>query len=305
VSGRRTARGRSCQRRCRDVVSVGSQTGGIGDSLAWVSDPARRGRGRIASRESKLPSDRDWERSALLEPAPSPRYPELISDGGGLPFPPGALAGPRVPLDPNDPAVSGLLAHLTARAAPKRASRLPWKRDAAPPPPPPPPSLEGWRLLARTDGEALFARGLPPKMLTMAFRQDARRRTWTCHGSSAARPLRAARDGIRASSWRPDPSHDVRPEDTTLRVLVSEQAYASGQRATGRVLAPDMYVDDNELVLTIFVTPLPGFQNGTRNPETPVRIALPHPLGPRRLLDGALMHFSTTAPAPPDAGDSG
>jgi len=267
-----------------------------------MSEPAPRRLGRLGQRDPKLPSDRDWERSDLLEPQPGPRHPTLISDGGGLPFPPAAVAGPPGPLDPGDPAVAGLLAHLTERAAPKRASRAPWKRGAPTPPPTPPASLDGWRLLARKDGEVLFARGVPPQMLTMAFRLETRRRTWSCFGSSAARPLRATRDGIRASSWRLDPTHDAKADETVLRLLVSEQAFASGQRASGRVLAPELYVDAGELVLTIFVTPMAGFQNGTPNPETPVRVALPHPVGPRRLIDGALVDFSRpTAQAGPDA----
>ena len=43
-----------------------------------------------------------------------------------------------------------------------------------------------------------------------------------------------------------------------------------------------------ELVLTMFVTPREGFQTRSPNPETPARIALPSPIGPRRLIDGAL-----------------
>ncbi|HWF74057.1 MAG TPA: hypothetical protein VG186_11965 [Solirubrobacteraceae bacterium] len=236
----------------------------------------------------KLPSERDWARAAVLEPRPGPRYPELISDGGGLPFPPAALAGPAQPLDPEDPAAAALLSHLTARAAPKRTSRVPWMRSTEPPPPPG--SLEGWRQLARTEDEVFFALGLPPRMLTAALRRAGRRRTWTFVGSSAARPLRVARDGIRASSWRLDPTHEPEPEPeaTTLRLLVTEQAYASGQRADGRILPPEIYLDDDELVLTVFVTPPRGFQNGTPNPETPVLVALAHPVGARQLIDGAL-----------------
>jgi hypothetical protein len=242
----------------------------------------------------KLPSERDWERSAVLQPRPGPRHPELISDGGGLPFSPAALVQASEPLDPDDPAVGALWAQLTARAAPTRASRAPWKRGAPAPPSPPPASLEGWRALARTDGEVLFARGRPPRLVTVAVRQDARRHTWTCLGASAARPLRATREGIRASSWRLDPTREAQLGESVLRVLVTEQTFASGQRADGRVLAPDIYVDEDELVLTVFVSPLPGFQNGSRHPETPVRVALPHPVGRRRLIDGALVPFPTS-----------
>ena len=115
-------------------------------------------------------------------------------------------------------------------------------------------------------------------------------------GSNSARPLRVIRDGIRASSWRVDPEHEPQPEETVLRVLVTEQAFANGQRANGRVLSPDVYADGDELIVRVFVTPRPGYQGGAPNPETPVRIALPHPLGPRRLIDGALAQF-----APPTA----
>jgi len=197
--------------------------------------------------------------------------------------------------------VSALLAHLAARTAPKRAPRLPWKRGA-PPPPAPPPSLDGWRQLARTDSEVLFALGRPPQLLTVALRQAARRRTWTYVAANSARPLRAMRDGIRASSWRLDPTHETGPEEIVLRVLVTEQTFANGQRADGRVLAPDIYLDEDELVLTVFVTPRPGYQGGSPNPETPVRIALPTPVGRRELIDGALVQLSPQGAVPPPAG---
>jgi hypothetical protein len=105
---------------------------------------------------------------------------------------------------------------------------------------------------------------------------------------SRAKPLRAARDGIRASSWRLDPTHELEPGETVLRVLVTEQTYAGGERAHGRVLAPDIYIDAKELVLRMFVTPKPGYNVRSPNPETPVRIALSHPLAARQLIDGAI-----------------
>lgn len=228
----------------------------------------------------------------MLEPRPAPRQPELISDGGGLPFSPAALVAVPGTLDPEDPAVGALIAQISRQTAAGRGFRRP--RKQVEPPAPTARGLEGWRLLARNEGEALFARGRPPHLLTVAVRQDVRRRNWTCVGTSAARPLRATRDGIRASSWRLDPTHELEPEETVLRVLVTEQTFAGGQRAGDRVLAPDLHVDMEELVLTMFVTPQPGFQSRSPNPETPVRIALPHPVGQRRLIDGAL--YDTTPP---------
>jgi hypothetical protein len=237
----------------------------------------------------------------VLEPRPGPRHPELVSDGAWLPFSPTVLAGTPGGLDPEDPAVSALQAFLAARQAPKTTPRVPWRRGA-PSAPAPPPSLDGWRELARTEREVLFGRGRPPQLLALAFRQEGRRQRWSYVGASSARPLRAVREGIRASSWRLDPSRETGPQDTVLHVLVTEQTFASGKRADGRLLTPDLYADEDEAVLTMFVTPRPGYQAGSPNPETPVRIALPHPLGRRRLIDGGVLEGSAQDTAPPTPG---
>jgi hypothetical protein len=271
------------------------------------TSPRRRGR----KRERKPPSEREWEASVLLEPRPAPRLAGMISDGGGLPFAPSALEAAPAPLDPQDPAAAALIAHLAARAGSKPAAAkpsfaAPWRRRTAPAPQadaeaPAIPGVDGWRLLARTDDEALFGRGLPPQLLTVAVRRESPRRGWSFAGSSAARPLRATRDGIRASSWRLDPRAESSPDDEVLRLLLTEQTFAGGQRADTRVLAPDVYIDEGELVLTMFVTPRPGFQWGSNNPETPVRVVLGEPVGLRRLIDGALVRWLPPTTGPPPA----
>jgi hypothetical protein len=251
--------------------------------------PSRRF-GRFRGRDPKLPSVRDWERSALLVPIPGQRLPALVSDGSGLPFSLDALEQPLAPLDLEDPAVAALLAQLTNEAA--RRGEYPASGHDPATVTTPEQRVEGWRALARSDDEALFARGRPPALLTVAVRRQGRRQpVWAAAAGSASHPLRAARGTIRASTWRLDPAQELHSADTLLRVLVTEQAFAGGQSAVGRVLPPDIFVDEGEIVLTLFITPRPGFQSGSRNPETPVRIELPHPVGPRRLLDGALVRL--------------
>ncbi|MGO9961188.1 MAG: hypothetical protein ACLP50_35305 [Solirubrobacteraceae bacterium] len=239
--------------------------------------------GRLGSRRPAVVSERDWERSAVLEARPVLRHPELISDGGGLPFAPGALSSSPGQLDPADPAVAVLVAQIH-RSASKAASRGKGEQGAAPTLP----SLDGWRLLARGDDEVLFGRGRPPQLVTVAVRRDRRRDTWTCMAVSNARPLRTVRDGLRASGWRLDPTSEVDPGEATIRVLVTEQTWSGGARADGRVLPPDLYVGADELVLTMYVTPRQGFQMRTPNPETPARIVLPDAVGSRQLVDGAI-----------------
>ena len=120
------------------------------------------------------------------------------------------------------------------------------------------------------------------------MRRDGRRGKWVSVSVDTARPLRVMRDGVRASGWRLDPSFEFGPEETVLRVLITEQTWAGGKRADDRVLAPDLYLGADTLVLTTFVDPLPGFQTRSPNPETPVRVVLPEPVGSRELMDGAL-----------------
>ncbi|MGO9899535.1 MAG: hypothetical protein ACLP0J_07550 [Solirubrobacteraceae bacterium] len=251
-----------------------------------MPDPARRRFARLTARQPSLPSERDWERCALLEPRPAPADPELVSDGGGLPFPPPALSGPAGQLDRTDPAVDALIALIARQKTSKDASA--WLSAQGAARAPTPASLDGWRLLARTDDDVLFARGLPPQLLTVAMRRHAKRDAWTSIATNASRPLRSTRDGIRASRWRLDPTCETNPEQSVVRVLVTEQTFAGGKRADGRLLAPDLYVGAGELVLTMYVTPREGFQTRSPNPETPARIALPVPIGTRALIDGAL-----------------
>ena len=230
-------------------------------------------RGRLLRRWGQFPIERDWESSVVLEPRRAAHEPELISDGAGLPFSPSALRAPAGQLDPDDPAVGALAAQLS-RQKPAADGSLP--------------RLEDWRILARAQGEVLFGRGQPPRMITVAMRHDGRRDNWRSHAVTRAGTLRAARDGVRASSWHLDPTYPLTPEETVIRVLVTEQTRSGGTLASKRLLAPDLHEGDDEMLMTMFVTPRPGVQMASATPETPVRVRLPSPVGERRLVDGAL-----------------
>ena len=231
--------------------------------------------------DPKPPSARQWAKAGVVVPEPAPRAPELVSDGTGLPFTidrmTGADGGP--PLDPDDPAVRGLAIKL---AASERAGRPRLRRGAKDEP-----SLEGWRELAREADEVLFGYGAPPALHTAAIRHEGRH--WTCVGVGSSRTVRAARGRIRASSWRLDPTYELTVQDTELRLLVSEQSIAGGKRAHDRILAPDLHLGGDILLLRVFVTPDIGFKTRGANPETPVIVRLPEPVGDRELLDGAVI----------------
>jgi hypothetical protein len=221
-----------------------------------------------------------------LIPQDSTPEPGLISDGGGLPFSPERPFAPFAPLDPREPPVAALLVQIDRgrrQAQPTRMLR---------PKPKPPPietaeKLTGWRELARAEDEVLYGRGRPPQLLTVAVRRGRLGR-WAPLGASNSRPLRAIRDGVRASSWRLDPTFTLRPELTALQILVTEQTMASGTPVEDRLLTPDLYLDSERVLVRVYVQPLEGYIGRTSRHETPVIVALPEPLGRRQVLDGAL-----------------
>ena len=232
-------------------------------------------RGRLLRRWGSFPSERDWERSVLLEPLVAPYEPDLISDGAGLPFPPAALGLPAGLLDTDDPPVAAFAAQLS-RQKPAPDGTVPHIRE--------------WRILTRTADDVLFARGMPPRMVTVALRREGRRNDWNSIAVTRAGALRTTRDGIRASSWQLDEKHPPGPGDTVIRMLVTEQTRSGGALADKRMLAPDLHFGAEEVLVTMFVTPKVGVQAPITSPvpATPVRLQLPSPLGERMLVDGAL-----------------
>jgi hypothetical protein len=234
----------------------------------------------------KPPAPEAWAHAPTLIPQGSTPEPGLISDGGGLPFPPDRPFQPFAPLDPREPPVAALLVQIERGRQQAQPTRL-----LRPKPKPPPietaEKLTGWRELARIELRLRHGRGRPPHLLTVAVRRGRLGR-WAPLGASNSRPLRAVRDGVRASSWRLDPTFALDPSLTALQILVTEQTMASGTPVEDRLLTPDLYLGSDRLVLRVYVQPLEGYIGRTSRHETPVFVALPEPLGRRHVLDGAL-----------------
>ena len=234
--------------------------------------------GRLRRRGALPATDEEWEQVVLLEPRLASYDPGLVSDGGGLPFAPAALDGPDGRLASDDPAVGALVARLARQKASQNQSGAP--------------SLEGWRMLARSEREVLFGHGVPPQLVTLAMRRGRRGETWSSVVVTTGKPLRSVRDGVRASGWRLDPAREPTPGDTALRILVTEQSRSGGERADGRLLAPDLHDGSDELVLTMYVTPRPGVQQpASAILETPARVRLPQPVAGRQVSDGAIYEW--------------
>lgn len=241
---------------------------------------------KLADDDRQPPPAEVWESAPVLVPVTAAAEPELISDGGGLPFPPGRAVEPSAAVDPADPAVAALLVQIDRGRRQSQPTRL-FRPKARPEPMETAKKLAAWRELARTEEEALFGRGTPPHMVTVAVKRGPRNR-WAPLGVSNSRPLRASRNGVRASSWRLDPTFSLSPDVTELRVLLTERTMATGTPAADRLLEPELVVDSERLVLRMYVKPLEGYVGRTVKHETPLIVRLPEPLGARELVDGAV-----------------
>jgi hypothetical protein len=236
--------------------------------------------------DRKPPAPEAWAHAPTLIPQGSTPEPGLISDGGGLPFAPERPFEPFAPLDSHEPPVAALLVQIDRGRRQAQPTR-PLRPKPKPPPVETAEKLNGWRELARADDELLYGRGRPPHLLTVAVRRGRLGR-WAPLGASNSRPLRAIRDGVRASSWRLDPTFGLGPDLTALHILVTEQTMASGTPVEDRLLTPDLYLGSERVVLRVYVKPLEGYIGRTSRHETAVIVALPEPLGRRQVLDGAL-----------------
>ena len=290
-SGPNIDRAPSVQIRCRGTV-----TRVVAPSINGTEDMQRRHRDGRPSKLAPCRKHRDkpldppppeaWDDARSLSPTLVAREPELISDGGGLPFAPGAIYAAFEPLDPNDPKVSALITEIDRARLLAQPTRLlrPRKKPA---PIDTSQKLAGWHELADDGSEVLFGRGRPPRLLTVAARKGLLNK-WSPLGASNSRPLRATRNHIRASSWRLDPNFELTAGQTELRILVTEQTLATGTPVADRLLTPEIYLDESEVLVRVYVQPLEGYVGRSGRNETPVIISLPEPLAGREVTDGAL-----------------
>jgi len=143
-----------------------------------------------------------------------------------------------------------------------------------------------WRLLQRRDGRALYGSGDKRRVVAVLL-ERTRAQSWSYSSSGDCRP-EVVRDGLGPSGWELNPEGSP-PEatDTSIELLVTEQACASGEPSQDRILEPTVRYGRKAITITYFVEPLKGGQFCPSNPPSEVTLALAESLGDRALLDGA------------------
>lgn len=79
------------------------------------------------------------------------------------------------------------------------------------------------------------------------------------------------------------------PDATTLDLLVTEGACASGQPAEGRIELLDLTETDTQVEIRVGVQPLPGAQTCPGNPATPYSVELDSPVGQRSVINAGVI----------------
>ena len=141
----------------------------------------------------------------------------------------------------------------------------------------------GWRELYRSKTLALYESDVPDGLLVATVR--ATNGVWSGQSAGPCQPRTWLGTSLGiAAGWKL--SLKASASSTTLKVLVTERACASGKSAVGRIAKPRISYEADRVVITIGVTPLTGKQSCTANPATRLTVTLSEPLGDRDLYDG-------------------
>jgi hypothetical protein len=149
---------------------------------------------------------------------------------------------------------------------------------------------EGWQLLASSESSVLLVHHDPKhnsnSFLSFVFTDGV----WRLAGLSAGGPCPlqiVMDDGLGSVAWEVDPTAEpLSPEATSIPVLVTELACASGQPMGDRLVGPKVLMTETDVLIVFRVEPLSGAQECPGNPAQRVVVELPEPLGDRVVRDG-------------------
>jgi hypothetical protein len=94
-------------------------------------------------------------------------------------------------------------------------------------------------------------------------------------------------DELNAVDWRLDPAVAPLASATTLDVLVTERQCVGGVVVGGRLRGPQVVMTEQAVRIAFAAVPPAGNEfTCPGNPESPVTVQLPEPLGAREIVEG-------------------
>lgn len=223
-----------------------------------------------------------------LIPDPGLLNGELRYLCGGLVFDPAILEQPGTAEQADTPKAKVLRAYIQQTA--REGEALP---------------ETGWHLLNdRPDGADYLNTGTPPgsdpEVVSATIQLGValgRMASW-----NRCQPTVVVPKGLNVGSWGLDPSGpELGRETQVLRLLVHEEACASAQLPTGRVVGPALSFEDDVVVVLFGVQQQSGAATCPGNPSLPVTIDLGQQIGDRDLVDPS--RWPPTIVKIPGAGD--
>jgi hypothetical protein len=131
----------------------------------------------------------------------------------------------------------------------------------------------------------LFGREADPASGAVGYREIAIDRVdgeWDLDIWGGCGPPLVSVDGFEISELRLNPDDEPTSSSTSLALLVTERACASGELPIGRGVAPIVFESDTSVeILVLIEEPRRGGENCPGNPSFPVSVDLETPLGDR------------------------
>jgi hypothetical protein len=103
-------------------------------------------------------------------------------------------------------------------------------------------------------------------------------------------------DTFGAARLSIDPTAAPGPDATTLTLLATEHACASGQPPDGRKIVTTVTETEADVSILVLVEGM-GMATCPSNPPFPVTVQLDQPLGSRQILDGSTLPGRPVEPA--------
>lgn len=220
--------------------------------------------------------------TATTEPPPEVVVPpdadgnfpdDTLVSCGTVPFPIGAIDTIR-PLDDADP--GGLAEAITPFLEGEEGAFWP---------------QEGWQILHLTDDQALLiANDETGGLAFMSAANDGSGWTWTgaTGGVEECRLQFVVPEGLNTVDWRLDP--DAPPLDSDsdeVSVILTERECVGGIELGDRLVEPQIVMTETQVFLAFASQPPEGDAFTCQsNPDQPMIVTLPEPMGDRQLVEG-------------------
>lgn len=145
-----------------------------------------------------------------------------------------------------------------------------------------------WLILRKTPDEVILVHPGEEGLAFMTTRFIGGEWQWSGSSSGGSCPLYyQVPDELNPVDWRLDPANIPIQDSTVIQVLATERECVDGREIGDRLLDPDIVMTADEVRIALAAEPPPGDAfTCPGNPETRYSIALPAPLGDRKIVQG-------------------